>query len=55
MYWEGGRRCRATLGTTVRINDFNFADDAVIFAGTTEVPAVALDSMSEEAEPLVSL
>ena len=37
---------------TVRITDLDFADDAVIFAETTEVLTGALDSLSEEAEPL---
>ena len=37
---------------TVRITDLHFADDAVIFAETTEVLAGALDSLSEEAVPL---
>ena len=38
---------------TVRITDLHFADDAVISAETTEVLAKALDSLSEEAAPLV--
>ena len=37
---------------TVRVTDLDFADDAVIFAQTTEIVAGALDSLSEEAEPL---
>ena len=37
---------------TVRITDPDFADDAVIFAKTTEVLAEALESLSEETEPL---
>ena len=37
---------------TVRITDRDFADDAVIFAETTEVLAGALDLLSDEAEPL---
>ena len=37
---------------TVRITDFDFADDAVIFAETIEVRAGALETLSEEAEPL---
>ena len=37
---------------TVRIADFVFADDTVIFAETTGVLAGALDSLREEAEPL---
>ena len=37
---------------TVWITDLDFADDAVIFAETIEVFAVALDSLNKEAEPL---
>ena len=37
---------------TVQITDLDFADDAIIFAETTEVLAGALDLLSEEAEPL---
>ena len=40
------------LRSVVRNTDFDFADDAVIFAETTEVLAGALWSLSEEAEPL---
>ena len=36
---------------TVRINDLDFADDAVIFAETSEVLAETLESMSEEVLP----
>ena len=36
----------------VRITDLNFADDAVMFAETTEVLAEAFESVNEEAEPL---
>ena len=43
--------CGVSFGT-VKIADLDFADDAVIFAGTTEVFAGALDSLSEESEPL---
>ena len=43
--------CGVSFGT-VRISDLHFADDAVIFAETTEVLPGALDSLSEEAEPL---
>ena len=43
--------CGVSFGT-VRITDPNFADDAVIFAETTEALAEALESLSEEAEPL---
>ena len=37
---------------TVRITDLDITDDAIIFAETTEVLAVAFESLSEEAEPL---
>ena len=37
---------------TVQITDLDFADDAVLFAERTEVLAGALDSLSQEAEPL---
>ena len=37
---------------TIRITDLHFADDADIFAETRGVLAKALDSLSEEAEPL---
>ena len=40
--------CGVSFGT-VRIADFVFADDAVIFAETAEVLAGALDSLREEA------
>ena len=43
--------CRVSFAT-VRITDLDFADDAVIFAETTKVLAGALDTLSEEAEPL---
>ena len=43
--------CGLSFGT-VRISDLDFADDAVIFAETTEVLAGALNSLSEEAELL---
>ena len=53
MYWGGCRRSRAgSVFGTVRITDLHIVDDAVIFAETTEVLAGALDSLSEEAEPL---
>ena len=42
--------CGVSIGT-VRITDFDFANDAVIFAETTEVLAGALDLLSEEVEP----
>ena len=37
---------------TVRFTFLDFADDAVIFAKTTEVPTGALDSLTEEGKPL---
>ena len=40
------------LRSVVRITDLDFADDAVIFAKTTEVLAGALDSLNEEPDPL---
>ena len=40
-----------SLGT-VRITDLGFADDAVVFAETTQALAEALVSLSEEAELL---
>ena len=43
--------CGVSFGT-VRMNDLDFAEDAVIFAETTEVLAGALGSLSKEAEPL---
>ena len=43
--------CGVSIGT-VRITDIDFADDAVIFAQTTDIHARALDMLSEEAEPL---
>ena len=43
--------CGVSFGS-VRINDLDFADDAVIFVKTTEILAGALDSMSGEAVPL---
>ena len=43
--------CGLSFGT-VRITDLDFADDAVIFAETTKVLEGALNSLSEEAEPL---
>ena len=42
--------CEMSFGT-VRITDLHLADDAVIFAETTEVLAGALDWLSEEAGP----
>ena len=43
--------CGVSFGT-VRITDLDIADDAVIFAETTEVLARVLELLSEEAEPL---
>ena len=43
--------CGVSLGP-VRITDLDFAYDADIFAETTDVLAGALDSLSEEGEPL---
>ena len=43
--------CGVSFGR-VRITDLDFADDAVIFAETTEVLAGALDLLSGETEPL---
>ena len=43
--------CEVSFGT-VRITDLDFADDAVIFAETTEVLASALDLLSKKADPL---
>ena len=37
---------------SIRITDLHFADDRVRMAVTTEVLAEALESLSEEAEPL---
>ena len=37
---------------TIRITDLDFADNAQIFAETTEALSVALESLSEKAEPL---
>ena len=37
---------------TVWITYLDFADDAIIRAGTTEVLVGALDSLSEKVEPL---
>ena len=37
---------------TVRFTDLDFADEEVIFQKTTEVLAEALESLSEEVEPL---
>ena len=45
--------CGVWIGTLL-ITDLDSADDAVIFAETTEVLAGALESLREEAEPLGS-
>ena len=47
----GGSGCGVSFGE-VRITDLDFADDAVIFAETLDVLTEALESLSEEAEPL---
>ena len=44
--------CGVSFGT-VRGIDLVFADDAIILAETTEVLVKALDSLSEEAKPLL--
>ena len=54
MNWGG---CRENSGSgvpyqTARFTDLDIANDAVIFAETTEVLAEALESLSEEAMPL---
>ena len=46
-----GSRCGVSFGE-VRITDLDFADDAVIFAETLDVLTGALETLSEEAEPL---
>ena len=54
MYWGGSRKksgCGVSFGI-IRITDLDFADDAVICAETTEVLVDALESLSEEADPL---
>ena len=43
--------CGVSFGD-VRITDLDFADDAVIFAETLDVLTAALETLSEEAEPL---
>ena len=48
----GNPGCRVSLGT-VRITEFDFADNAFTFAETNETVLIeALESLSEEAEPL---
>ena len=47
----GGSGCGVSFGE-VRITDLDFADDAVIFAETLDVLIMALETLSEEAEPL---
>ena len=54
MYWEGCRRSKGhgvSFGT-VRITHLDSADDAGIFAETTEVLARALDLLNDKAEQL---
>jgi hypothetical protein len=46
-----GTSCGVSFGD-VRITDLDFADDAVIFAETVDILIEALESLSEEAEPL---
>ena len=43
--------CRVSFGT-VQITDIDLADDAVIFAETTDILAKVLVSLSEKTEPL---
>ena len=43
--------CGASFGN-VKISDFDFADDAVIFAETLDILLGALEVLSEESEPL---
>ena len=47
----GGSGCGVSFGE-IRITDLDFADDAVIFAETLDVLIMALETLSEEAEPL---
>ena len=56
MDWILGRMserssCRASFGN-VKISDFDFADDAVIFAETLDILLGALEVLNEESEPL---
>ena len=51
MVSEKSSGCGESFGT-VRVTHVDFANDAVIFVRTTEVLADALESLSEEAEPL---
>ena len=44
-------RCGALFGN-VKISDFDFADDAVIFAETLDILLGALEVLNEESEPL---
>ena len=46
-----GSSCGVSFGN-VQITDLDFADDAVIFAETVESITEALETLSEEAEPL---
>ena len=52
MYWGGCRTSRAAECHSELSGSLIFADDAVIFSETTEVPAGALDSLRDEADPL---
>ena len=45
--------CGASFGK-VKISDFDFADDAVIFAETLDILLVALEELIEESEPMGS-
>ena len=51
---DGGKLGSGLSFGTNRITDLDFADDAVIIVGTTEVLSEALESLIEEAEPLRS-
>ena len=47
----GASGCGVSFGEA-RVTDLDFADDAVIFAETLDVLTMALETLSEEAEPL---
>ena len=54
MEWILGRMsesCGASFGN-IKISDFDFADDAVIFAETLDIHLRALEVLNEESEPL---
>ena len=53
IYWGRSQKsgCGLSFGT-IRISDFDFAVDTVLFAEVTEVFAELLESLTEEAEPL---